>query len=110
MTGLRYSEYLKQFFCLLSDSSREYEIFRQMFAGMSIRSIRYMRAKESDIVSNPELVYENILKVAQLTRVLNWNGPIVGMTDCTKIQPKLTYSDELGCVRAWTRVRMSQLE
>ncbi|CAB4378488.1 unnamed protein product [Rhizophagus irregularis] len=54
MTGLRYSEYLKQFFCLLSDSSREYEIFRQMFAGMSIRSIRYMRAKESDIVSNPE--------------------------------------------------------
>ncbi|CAB4374643.1 unnamed protein product [Rhizophagus irregularis] len=54
MTGLCYSEYLKQFFCLLSDSSREYEIFRQMFAGMSIRSIRYMRAKESDIVSNPE--------------------------------------------------------
>ncbi|CAB4379380.1 unnamed protein product [Rhizophagus irregularis] len=42
MTGLRYSKYLKQFFCLLSDSSREYEIFRQMFAGMSIRSIRYM--------------------------------------------------------------------
>ncbi|PKC04566.1 hypothetical protein RhiirA5_422046 [Rhizophagus irregularis] len=98
MTGLRYSEYLKQFFCLLSDSSCEYEIFRQMFAGMSIRSIRYMRAKKSDIVSNPELVYENILKVAQLTRALNWNGPIVGMTDCTKIRPKLTYSDELGCV------------
>jgi hypothetical protein len=69
-----------------------------MFAGMSIRSIRYMRAKESDIVSNPELVYENILKVAQLTRALNWNGLIVGMTDCTKIRLKLIYSDELGCV------------
>ncbi|GET00254.1 hypothetical protein RCL_jg3180.t1 [Rhizophagus clarus] len=98
MTGLRYSEYLKQFFCLLSDSSCEYEIFRQMFAGMSIRSIRYMRANESDIISNPELVYENILKVVRLTKALNWNGPIVGMTDCTKVQPKLTYSDELGCI------------
>ncbi|GBB86238.1 hypothetical protein RclHR1_12680004 [Rhizophagus clarus] len=98
MTGLRYSEYLKQFFCLLSDSSREYEIFRQMFAGMSIRSIRYMRANESDIISNPELVYENILKVVRLTKALNWNGPIVGMTDCTKVRPKLTYSDELGCI------------
>ncbi|GBB99162.1 hypothetical protein RclHR1_34330001, partial [Rhizophagus clarus] len=65
---------------------------------MSIRSIKYMRAKESDIISNPELVYENILKVTWLTRTLNWNRPIVGMTDCTKIRPKLTYSDELSCV------------
>ncbi|GES82707.1 hypothetical protein GLOIN_2v1777971 [Rhizophagus clarus] len=71
MIGLHYTEYLKQFFCLLSESSCEYEIFRQMFAGMSIRSIRYIRAKESDIISNSELVYENILKVAQLTRALN---------------------------------------
>ncbi|GES93834.1 hypothetical protein GLOIN_2v1777971 [Rhizophagus clarus] len=68
------------------NSSREYEIFR------------YMRANESDIISNPELVYENILKVVRLTKALNWNGPIVGMTDCTKVRPKLTYSDELGCI------------
>jgi hypothetical protein len=57
-----------------------------------------MRANESDIISNPELVYENIHKVARLTKALNWNGPIVGMTDCTKVRPKLTYSDELGCI------------
>lgn len=95
-TGLRYSEHLKQFFSLLSESSREYEIFRQMFAGISVRSIRYLRAKEIDIVTNPELVYENILKFARLIKALNWNGPVVGMTDCTKIRPKLTYSDELG--------------
>ncbi|GES93095.1 hypothetical protein GLOIN_2v1777971 [Rhizophagus clarus] len=71
MISFHYTEYLKQFFCLLSESSCEYEIFRQMFVGMSIRSIKYMRAKESDIIFNPELVYENILKVAQLTRALN---------------------------------------
>jgi hypothetical protein len=98
VTGFCYSEHLKQFFSLLSESSREYEVFRQMFAGMSLRSIRYLRTKEIDVVTNPELVYENILKFARLIKALNWNGPIVGMTDCTKIRPKLTYSDELGCI------------
>src|SRR5215813_11383466 len=43
VTGLHYSEHLKQFFSLLSESSREYEIFRQMFAEMSLQSIRYLR-------------------------------------------------------------------
>ncbi|PKK55893.1 hypothetical protein RhiirC2_801221, partial [Rhizophagus irregularis] len=66
---------------LLSESSREYEIFRQMFAGMSVRSIRYLRAKEVDVVTNPELIYENILKFSRLIKALNWNGPVVGMTD-----------------------------
>lgn len=39
-TSLRYSEHLKQFFCLLSNSSREYEIFKQSFVGMNLRSLR----------------------------------------------------------------------
>ncbi|GBC29359.2 tigger transposable element-derived protein 6-like [Rhizophagus irregularis DAOM 181602=DAOM 197198] len=64
---------------LLSESSREYEIFRQIFAGMSVRSIRYLRAV--DVVTNPELIYENILKFSQLIKALNWNGLVVGMTD-----------------------------
>ncbi|GBB95838.1 hypothetical protein RclHR1_26230002 [Rhizophagus clarus] len=32
------------------------------------------------------------------------NRPIVGMTDCTKIQPKLTYSDELGCIISMEKI------
>ena len=39
--GLRYSEHLHHFFSLLSDSSREYQIFKNMFVGMDLRSIRY---------------------------------------------------------------------
>jgi hypothetical protein len=38
--GLRYSEHLHHFFSLLSDSSREYQIFKKMLAGMDLRSIR----------------------------------------------------------------------
>jgi hypothetical protein len=38
--GLRYSEHLHNFFSLLSNSSREYLIFKNMLAGMDLRSIR----------------------------------------------------------------------
>lgn len=38
--ALRYSEHLHHFFSLLSDSSREYGIFRKMLGGMDPRSIR----------------------------------------------------------------------
>ena len=38
--GLRYSEHFHNFFSLLSDSSKEYEIFRRSFAGMELRSIQ----------------------------------------------------------------------
>ena len=36
---LRYSEHLHYFFSL-SESSREYQIFKKMLAGMDLRSIR----------------------------------------------------------------------
>ena len=42
MKGLRYSEHLTHFFSLLSESSREYEIFRKSLGGMSIQRIRYI--------------------------------------------------------------------
>ena len=38
--ALRYSEHLHHFFSLLSDSSREYGIFRKMLGGMDPQSIR----------------------------------------------------------------------
>jgi len=38
--GLRYSEHLHHFFSLLSDSSKEYNIFHKMLGGMNPRSIR----------------------------------------------------------------------
>ena len=42
MKGLRYSEHLTHFFSLLSESSREYEVFRKSLGGMSIQRIRYV--------------------------------------------------------------------
>jgi predicted nucleic acid-binding protein len=39
-TGIRYSEHLLQFFSLVSEKSRTYEIFRQALAGANLPSIR----------------------------------------------------------------------
>jgi hypothetical protein len=39
-TGIRYSEHLHQFFSLISENSRTYEIFKHAFAAMSLSSIR----------------------------------------------------------------------
>jgi hypothetical protein len=43
-------------------------------------------------------MYENVVRFARAMNVLNWTGPVVAMTDCTKIRTKLTYSQELGCI------------
>ncbi|CAJ0767244.1 4427_t:CDS:2, partial [Entrophospora sp. SA101] len=44
---------------LLSNSSREYLIFKNMLAGMDLRSICYLRSKNEDLLTNPNLTYEN---------------------------------------------------
>jgi hypothetical protein len=40
LNGLRYSQHLVHFFSLLSESSREYEIFKKALSGLSIQRIR----------------------------------------------------------------------
>jgi len=43
-------------------------------------------------------MYENVARFARAMEALRWTGPVVAMTDCTKIRTKLTYSQELGCI------------
>jgi len=43
-------------------------------------------------------MYENVARFARAMEALKWAGPVVAMTDCTKIHAKLTYSQELGCI------------
>ena len=43
---------------------------------------------------NPEISFENITQFAKVANELQWKGPVVLMTDCTKLQPKVVYSQE----------------
>ena len=47
-------------------------------------------------------MYENVARFARVMQALKWTGPVVAMTDCTKIRAKLTYSQELGCITGST--------
>src|SRR5204862_5741454 len=102
MKGLRYSEHLTHFFSLLSESSREYEVFRKALGGMSIQRIRQIRASNTELITDPNLVLENVTKFACIAKELKWEGPILLMTDCTKIRSKLVYSQELGYITGST--------
>ena len=57
-----------------------------------------MRTRDEDQLTNPNMVYENVARFARAIHALKWDGPIVAMTDCTKVRAKLTYSQELGCI------------
>ena len=59
---------------------------------------RYLRTKDKDRLTNPNLVYENVARFARAVDSLKWNGPIIAMTNYTKVCSKLTYSQELGCI------------
>jgi len=43
-----------------------------------------------------------VTKFACVAKKLNWKGPILLMTDCTKIRSKLVYSQELGYIMGST--------
>jgi len=65
-------------------------------------NFRYLRTKDENRLTNPNLVYENVARFARAVDSLKWNGLVVAMTDCTKVRSKLTYSQELGCIVSFT--------
>ncbi|CAJ0643401.1 2257_t:CDS:2, partial [Entrophospora sp. SA101] len=74
---------LIHFFSLLSESSREYEIFKKAFSGLSIQRIRQIRKTDSSVVTNPDLILDNFMKFAELVSSINWNGPIIDLNYIT---------------------------
>jgi hypothetical protein len=61
-----------------------------------------IHALNTDLITDPNLVLENVTKFACIAKELKWDGPILLMTDCTKIHPKLVYSQELGYITGFT--------
>jgi hypothetical protein len=57
---------------------------------------RRLRSADQDVLTNPNLVFDNIMHFASAASQLGWKGPVVLMSDCTKVRPKAVYSSELG--------------
>ncbi|RHZ80535.1 hypothetical protein Glove_134g157 [Diversispora epigaea] len=66
--------------------------------GRSIQGIRKLRANSSDTLTNPDLCFENVVRFKRFLDKINYKGPIVTMSDNTKLKPSLRYSSQLGCI------------
>ncbi|PKC51862.1 hypothetical protein RhiirA1_482809 [Rhizophagus irregularis] len=70
---------------LLSENSRIYSIFKNAFGGMSLQHIRRQRARDQNIFTSLDLSFENIMQFAKIANDYHWKGPVILMTDCTKL-------------------------
>jgi hypothetical protein len=57
-----------------------------------------LRRNSEDCLTNPDLCYENVARFKRLIDSIQYDGPIVAMTDNTKLKPRLRYSPMLGCI------------
>jgi len=57
-----------------------------------------LRRNSEDYLTNPDLCYENVARFKRLVDSIQYNGPVVAMTDNTKLKSRLRYSPTLGCI------------
>ncbi|POG69476.1 hypothetical protein GLOIN_2v1427013, partial [Rhizophagus irregularis DAOM 181602=DAOM 197198] len=93
--NLKYSEEFTSFLVILRGfSTRALDLFRQNLEGRTIQSIR----NSEDHLTNPDLCFENVARFKQLIDSIQYNGPVVVMTDNTKLKSRLRYSPTFGCI------------
>ena len=57
-----------------------------------------MRKNSEDYLTNPDLCYENVARFKRLVDSIQYNSPVVVMTDNTKLKSCLRYLPTLGCI------------
>ncbi|RHZ84762.1 hypothetical protein Glove_76g17 [Diversispora epigaea] len=97
--NLQYSEEFTSFLVILGTiSPQALDLFCQNLVGRSIQSIRQLRMNLNDMLTNPDLCFENVARFKRFLDKINYKGPIAAMSDNTKLKPSLRYSSQLGCI------------
>uniref|UniRef100_U9UV44 Uncharacterized protein n=1 Tax=Rhizophagus irregularis (strain DAOM 181602 / DAOM 197198 / MUCL 43194) TaxID=747089 RepID=U9UV44_RHIID len=97
--NIQYNEDFTNFLIILeSFSTQAFNLFRQNLEGRTIQNIRKLRTNNEDTLTNPNLSFENVAKFKRLIDILNYQEPIVAMSDNTKLKPALRYNPVLGCI------------
>ncbi|CAG8855540.1 27273_t:CDS:2, partial [Gigaspora margarita] len=99
LQNLKYSDQFSDFMVILASlSPRAYNIFRQNLAGRAIQNIRLHRIHSPYALHDPELCFENVAQVKRLVDTIKYTGPIIAMSDNTKIKERLGFSSLFGCI------------
>ncbi|CAG8816616.1 9723_t:CDS:2 [Gigaspora margarita] len=94
LQNLKYSNEFLNFLVILgSISLKALNLFHQNLTGITIRT------KHSDnAINNSDLCYKNVAHFKRLLDILYYKGPVVAMTDCTKVKSGLHFSSSLDCI------------
>ncbi|CAG8823795.1 631_t:CDS:1, partial [Dentiscutata erythropus] len=57
-----------------------------------------LTSKIREYMSDTSICFENMAQFKRLADSMNYNGPIIAMTDNTKLHPRLGYSTNLGYI------------
>lgn len=61
-----------------------------------IISYRTLVANDEDALQNPYLIFGNMARVRRVMDRVEYDGPVVIAGDCTKVRPRLAYSNNFG--------------
>ncbi|TFY65415.1 hypothetical protein EVG20_g5598 [Dentipellis fragilis] len=98
--GKRYPKNLIGFMILMrsygGNSNKQYQIFSKHLPAPSKSLLSAIVSKTPDVLQNPALVFENVVRIRSFVDKVGYMGPIALAGDCTKIRAALTYSDSFG--------------
>ncbi|KAJ7679396.1 hypothetical protein DFH06DRAFT_1166490 [Mycena polygramma] len=98
--GIRYPRNFLNFMILVRsygpNSARQYDLISAELCGPSPRHLRSLVANHEDALKNPYLIFENVARVKRYVDTIKYTGPVAVAGDCTKVRPRLTYSNDFG--------------
>ncbi|KAI0349019.1 hypothetical protein OH77DRAFT_1415677, partial [Trametes cingulata] len=98
--GIRYpADYLNFMTMMRSygqNSAQQYGILAAQIGGPCPRTLKNVIRRSPDVLTQPDLNFENMARVKRLIDSLNYHGPVAVAGDCTKVRRRLSYSNDHG--------------
>ncbi|KAL6297866.1 hypothetical protein BKA93DRAFT_820633 [Sparassis latifolia] len=98
--GMCYPQNYLNFMTLMhsygQNSAQQYGILTSQIGGLSPRLLRYVISRSPDCLQKPFLDFENMARVKHLVDSIHYTGLVAIAGDCTKVQQRLTYSNDFS--------------
>ncbi|KAI0645527.1 hypothetical protein C8Q79DRAFT_1104104 [Trametes meyenii] len=98
--GIRYRQDLLNFWMLMrgrgQHSAQQYSILASVLGGPCPRTIHKFIKRSPDVLTKPDLDFENVARVKRFVDCLGYTGPVAVAGDCTKVRQRLAYSNDHG--------------
>ncbi|KAJ3911642.1 hypothetical protein F5877DRAFT_55061 [Lentinula edodes] len=112
--GIRYTQNVINFMMMMRsyghNSHRQYTMFTSVFGGPTSRHLQTLRNKSVDAMRNPYLIFENVARAKRYYDSIDYMGPVIAASDCTKVKKRLNFSVQFGCHILGTTMPLQMVE